>query len=1050
MILTKTKINGIDIRKMIDDFIQSNNSNQFLYIVPTNRKLRYTKKEFISKSSTQILTEINIETLSTFSTKILFENSNNKKLISEAVSSVLLKQCFNEVELKYFKEYKDYLPQGSLERIKNVISEYKKNGVLPSTLKSIATNLSETEKAKALDIANVYERYKNKFDELNVYEIGDVYESLNKFEQNEFQNRFRKLYPKVNTIIIDGFSEFTIPEIDIINSMSIIPEINIFIYFDYTKENDNLFSHLNDCYTKLIFHKFFEIEDLSISIKNSFHKNIRNNLFKLSSKHHIIDYSDQISLLIGNKKEEEIYLIAKEIKKLILKNNVEPNKICVVYNLISDYSTIIRDSFNHYGIPFNLTDRFHLKNFLPVISVINFLDILENNFYYKNIFRALSGNYIQLNNVRLNDLMKTANELKIISGLNNWKDSIQYALSNQSSKNKDIYINIIQELDNIEQLLKPFEKPLTIDEFKIQFEELIFKIGLPNKILSFNDYSIEENIKAFSTLLETIDEFLQILQMNYGKEKKFHLSFFLNQIRTAINNARFNVKEKSNYGVLITNIEEIRGLQFDYLFIGGLNDGIFPTRFKPEIFSSGSYRKSEIKYSLEERYRFYQALCCWNKKLYLSYSKTSDEKELVESSYLTELKRLFIINETEQNVLSNYTFSPTELLMDIELSNFINDKANQSSDFNLNNISNKTFSVIKNINQFLEKDKSRFLERNNNPLNGFVSSLIENVDSQLYQNKQYSISQLEVYAKCPFKYFSERILNLETIEEPEEGLEPIQFGTILHKILFLFYNEITKQKINLKNCSETTFNKVKQLLSQIAEDEINKLNINTPLAFFEKEKIFGINGDEKQSILYKFLQNEIEANDNFIPTFFELEFGKINTRENQNEERNKFDGLLIDDIELNGKIDRIDIDGTNLLYKVIDYKSGSKKIEIKNVKAGLELQIPVYLLAAKNILEKSFVQEYNPYSGEIYSLKLSENEFGYKKVKMERNGGKNTSIQEIIKSNVNMMNNAIEKIKDYVKSISVGHFYLSRLKDRENIVCRYCNFRSICRVDELK
>ncbi len=1075
MILTKTKINGIDIRKIIDEFIWSNNSNQFVYIVPTNRKLRYTKKEFIFKSPAQTLTEINIETLSTFSFKMLFENFEGKKLISEAVSSVLLKQCFNEVELKYFNGYKDYFPQGSLERIKNVISEYKRNGIFPSSLKNIAENLNETEKEKALDIANVYERYKNKFNELNVFEVGDVYELLNKLNQYEFQNRFKKFYHYVNTIIIDGFSEFTIPEIEIINSMSIISDINIYIYFDYTTENDNLFSHLNDCYKKLIYYKFFEIEDLSkiessslFEKKNHFLETIRNQLFNLSFKNNVIDNSDQISLIIGDKKEEEISLIAKEIKKLILENKVEPYKICVAYNLISQYSPIIRDRFNHYGIPFNLTDRFNLNNFLPVISVINFLEILENNFYYKNIFRALSGNYIHLKNINLNDLIKTATELKIISGLNNWKDSIQFALNNlyeQNNQSKiEIYQKVLHELDDIYQLLKPFENYLSVKEFKIEFEELIFKIDLPRKILSINDYSIEENVKAFSTLIETIDEFLQILEIDYGKEKKFNLSFFLNQIRTAINNARFNVKEKSNYGVQITNIEEIRGLQFDYLFIGGLNDGIFPTRFQPEIFSSGSFRKTELKHQLEERYRFYQALCCWNKKLYLTYSKTSNEKELVESSFLTELKRLFILNERDQNKLNEYTYSDTELLTNVDLSNFVvdyaeasstkNDKITQSIVFKLNNISQKTFSIIKVINQFIEKDNSRFLKIDDNLFNGYLFPTMEsdnNIKKQFQEllRRQYSISQLETYARCPFKYFSERILNLETIEEPEEGLEPIQFGTILHRILFLFYTEITKQKIYLKNCPENDFNKAKKLLFQIAEDEINKLNINTPLAFFEKEKIFGINGDEKQSILYKFLENEIKEDNNFIPTFFELEFGNINSNDKEKSQK-KFDGLMIDAIELNGKIDRIDIDENNLLYKVIDYKTGSKKIETKNVKAGLELQIPVYLLAAKNILRKTFDKKFNPYSGEIYSLKLSENNFGYKKIKMERGGKKNISIEEIIKSNINMMNNSIDKIKDYVTAISDGHFQLSQLKDRENIVCRYCDFKSICRVKELK
>ncbi|MCU0406865.1 MAG: hypothetical protein MUE64_07840, partial [Ignavibacteriaceae bacterium] len=65
-------------------------------------------------------------------------------------------------------------------------------------------------------------------------------------------------------------------------------------------------------------------------------------------------------------------------------------------------------------------------------------------------------------------------------------------------------------------------------------------------------------------------------------------------------------------------MNEIRGLNFDYLFIGGLNDGDLPTRFTPEIFFSGSFAREEVQHQVEQRYLFYQALCTWKKKLYLS------------------------------------------------------------------------------------------------------------------------------------------------------------------------------------------------------------------------------------------------------------------------------------------------------------------------------------------------------------------------------------------------------------------------------------------------
>ena len=127
-------------------------------------------------------------------------------------------------------------------------------------------------------------------------------------------------------------------------------------------------------------------------------------------------------------KEREVDLIAKEIKEIIYNNNVEPQNICVVFNLISNYSQIVRDRFTMLGIPFNLTDRLSLKTSSPVISILNLFEILENDFYYNNIFRAFSSDILNPGNLDISNLRNTAVNLKIISGYKNWIDSIEFAI----------------------------------------------------------------------------------------------------------------------------------------------------------------------------------------------------------------------------------------------------------------------------------------------------------------------------------------------------------------------------------------------------------------------------------------------------------------------------------------------------------------------------------------------------------------------------------------------------------------------------------------------
>src|SRR5690606_34337747 len=118
-----------------------------------------------------------------------------------------------------------------------------------------------------------------------------------------------------------------------------------------------------------------------------------------------------------------------EIINLITEKKVEPHRICVAFNLIQKYSPLIRDIFTLYGLPYNLTDRFSLGNSAPVTALINFLEISENDYFYKNIFRALSSGYINIKGVDLSSLLRASRELKVLSGYERWTTAINEALS---------------------------------------------------------------------------------------------------------------------------------------------------------------------------------------------------------------------------------------------------------------------------------------------------------------------------------------------------------------------------------------------------------------------------------------------------------------------------------------------------------------------------------------------------------------------------------------------------------------------------------------------
>jgi len=1051
MILTKTSRKEFDVDFEIDLKIKQRELNSLLMIVPTNRRIRALKRELISQSPDHVTGKLNIETIGSASSELLFNNySAAANILSDASASVLLQQSFSETKLSYFSHYDGDIPSGTVKRIRNVIAEYKRHGITPETIKQEAVTLTGSEKTKALDIAGVYKEYQKKLDSAGLKETGDIYASLNQLDDKTFLNHFISLYPEVVLIIIMGFDEFTLPEINIINRLSEIKNTELFLSFDYYKYNPLIFSHLDSCYKNFLSKGFREIPDKSLPLFSGFQGEVRETLFLKKNNTKTTGYKDRLISFSASTREMEIEFIAASIKDLIIKEKIGPEKICIVFNLISNYSDIIRDIFPLYGIPFNLTDRFYLFTAQPVISLISFLEIAENDFYYKNIFRTLGGGILEKEGINFTNLLKASVKLKIISGYDNWQKTLNDAIisleeneeeSFDSDELKESYTKALNDIGKIHEYIYPFLHKMSIPEFRENLFQLINGLKLPVRLLNGDPDETEKNIKSFNVFMETFEEIFSLLQEQFGKEEKFPLKFFLHNIRTAVSSSRYNIREKPGYGVQITTMNEIRGLRFDHLFIAGLCDGDFPTRFSPEIFFSGAMSKikGEQNHITEERYLFYQSLCAWSRKLYLTYPRRDEKREFVKSDFLREFLNTFDVTEFTGSNFENKIYTHEQLLTYIGENGIQN--AESLSGFSEAGLNKE---VIKTA---MEIDKLRTdFPFGNSEYTGFVSgSLTEEGkrNLELMKDRQFSISQLETYALCPYRYFAERILKLDIIEEPTEEIEALEMGSLLHSILFTFYSSLKKDKVVLNNCTNEEFDKASELLFKIADEKIKGANFNSPLSFYEREKISGIEGKRKNSILYKFLTGERENKDGYIPEFFEAGFGKLKEEKNQ---QIILDELKVGDIKVRGKIDRIDINPGENAYRVFDYKTGKSRLNPKDTLAGLQLQIPLYLFAAKEIIKSELDEDYKPAGGMIYSLKYRSGDFGRQELKF----GSKLTDEELIGKYEELIDICLEAVKRYVEGIRKADFRLSQIDKREEKACRFCGFKSICRIREVK
>ena len=1031
-------------------FLVSGKHEELLLIVPTNRKLRFTKKSIVRNSPDGTANQVNVETFGTLTQKLLGEVLNFSQ-ISEGAQSVLIKQSAKKTKFDYFSRHRE-LPVGTLDRIKNVISEYKRHGLTPELLRREAENLGKSEKAKANDIANIYEEYEKKTDSLKAFETGDIYRKLNETGSEEFEKAFFINYPKIVQIYLEGFSEFTKLEVDLLIKLGSIKGINLNLELDYNEYNGALFGHLLDCFKNLEKRGFRKTREDNSSSDKEFRSLIGQQLFKQNVER-TNAYEQKISGISAANREQEISVIASEIKRILLNGDAVPSDICVGFNVIQNYSSIIRDKFNSFGIPYNLTDRIQLDNSFSVAAVVNILEIAENDFYYKSVFRGGTNQFIDLSEVNLPRLKYICSELKIISGYDNWADKIKSAIKRiekgygeEYRFNLDFYKDALKEINVLYSILLPFYKKLTIPEFLAELENLITKLSIPKRILKIGGDKAEENIKGLTTFLETISEVLYLIEAGEGKGEKHSIEYYLDQIRTASKWARFNIKEKSSYGVLITSLDEIRGLNFKYLFLAGLSDGDFPTRYQPEIFFSGTFRKKEVIHIQEERYRFYQALQTWEDKLYLSYPKNDLKSELRASSFLKDFNKLFITSDLSVKDFENDIFTAENFMTNCEM--------NEECGLDLNKV------IKRDLNEFRQaKDilSERYSVTNPYPVfNGVLNQQsVENLSDEyllgedykelLSKNKErlFSISQLENYAKCPFKYFVESILKLSPYDDPTEDIEAIEFGNLVHLVLYRFHVWLRDENIDLRRVDDTAFNEIKEKLFQIAEEELKEINFNSDSSFYEIEKLFGLAGDPEKGILYKYILQEREESE-FSPRYFEVTFGRQKGSLSDNELGCE-DALEINGVKMQGKIDRIEISDDKQHFNIVDYKTGSKIVKKSEIEEGLALQFPVYLQAAGQLLKEKFDKEVSPMHMFIYSLKYQNKYFGKNMVRIS-----NKKVYDYESINEELIEITGEHIRKYVNMIGEGKFNISELVNRKEKVCSYCGYAAICREIEVK
>ena len=1065
-----------DVREEIKSRIERGEFKSFIYIVPTRRKIRELQREFLSYAPGNIAPELNLFTLELFARKLYFSSGveKPKRLISETIQGLVFQMVIDSVieQLEYFKPpgTGNELPKGTVNKLIDTIVGLKEDGIYPKDLLEQIDNVRRGEdRVKLKDIALIYEKYEGLLLSNSFVDVPGIFKELNNILTIENANLiFRNAFFEVDSVFIDGFSVFRLPEINLIKMLTKVDGLRIVILFDYFEKNNNLFGHLDECYNKFLDAGFEKLEVKPKTENDKFARYLNKYLFNyIGLKFDKYNAKDFVTLIEAKDRVDEVKTIARLIKSIVNeRSDIDLSKICVATYRPEKYTNLFREIFPIYGIPANITDRFYLERSPLVSAIISLLDIPANDYAIGGIVKVLMSSYFDFcagtgRELKPDNIYSASKELKIKSGREFWKERVERRIDFIKAKldvtsDEDEYNQLVRELNLFNEALLDFEglmkivdkfsaEMMTPSEFKERLREVLRLLRVEEQILKFprsvavHD-EIERDARAYQKFIEVVDEVLEVFEFNMKRRERYKFNFYVDLIKKAISRVRYNIRQKYGYGVYVTALEETRGLNFDVMIIAGLVDTEFPSVYEPEVFLSEELRKTEWRHKLDERYLFYQGVVNFKTHLYLTYPRTDGENELVRSRFIDSLEQVVEFEKVSSDDFDRGIFSMLELY----------DKFGRFLKFELGErgfdfVAEKFPKLVADYG-----DKMRYIfdisrvnisrsnshDENYAEYKGIIKAdyYDEKIKLGEHEERIFSISQLETYGKCPFRYFSERVLNLRTFEEIEDLLTPIERGILYHEVLYKFYNSWVELGLSIAE----NVDKAKELIVEIALEKASEFEINHPL--------WEVEVDELVENMKKFIDLEASSIEyrEYKPIYFEVAFGpKIGSRAEVDVNLSTDKPIQIGRVKIQGKIDRIDVKGNKFL--IYDYKTGRYVPTLDDLDRGIHLQIPIYIKVAEEIF-KDRGYEMEGVGGVNYIVR-GDVRIGRVLQKGEGKRSKKILDEEEYKKKIDL---AVEKVNVYVDGIVNGKFGLTSHDDKISKICWGCPFIEICRISEVK
>ena len=266
--------------------------------------------------------------------------------------------------------------------------------------------------------------------------------------------------------------------------------------------------------------------------KNRKDKNLRSNK----------GIGDKITYYRSDDEKDESNFVIKEVKKLV-DNGVNYEDISVLYRTNAQ-SRNLEEEFLKYNIPYRVVGSFYFYSRKEIKDLLAYLRLIYNEKDDVSLLRVIN-------------VPKRGIGLKTVQNLVDKAETNNISLYEAIDSGKEL------EFKNIIESLKKIRENLTLTEL---VDKVLEVSGIRQELVS--EKSLEADIR-----LENLEEFKSITKAFEDREGVISLEDFLADIALVSDREEYREEGKK---VSLMTIHSVKGLEFPYVFVVGLEEGIFP------------------------------------------------------------------------------------------------------------------------------------------------------------------------------------------------------------------------------------------------------------------------------------------------------------------------------------------------------------------------------------------------------------------------------------------------------------------------------------------